>query len=200
MARPSKQGLEYFPLDCHTDDKFKFIEVKYKLEGFAIVVKLLQKVYSYGYWYRWGDDEALLFADENRTNVELVNEVLAEAIERGIFNKKMYQEHGVLTSRGIQKRYRESIKRRKEVEVIDEYLLVDELMSTLTPVNAYNNPENVDINPQSKVKESKVKESKVNNIYNANTKKPRKNSFHNLTERDQPNDIDQLLRQKGRGK
>ena len=195
MARPSKQGLEYFPLDCHTDDKFKFIEVKYKLEGFAIVVKLLQKVYSYGYWYRWGDDEALLFADENRTDVDLVNEVLAEAIERGIFNKKMYLEHGVLTSRGIQKRYRESIKRRKEVEVIDEYLLVDELMSTLTPVNAYNNPENVDINSQ-----SKVKESKVNNLYSANTKKPRKNSFHNHDERQAKGDLDELLRQKGRGK
>ena len=50
MARPNKQGVDYFPLDIHLDDKFKFIEIKYKLEGFAIVIKLLQRMYEHGYW------------------------------------------------------------------------------------------------------------------------------------------------------
>lgn len=26
MARPGKQGLDYFPLDVHIDDKLKFIK------------------------------------------------------------------------------------------------------------------------------------------------------------------------------
>ncbi|MFY9378775.1 MAG: Lin1244/Lin1753 domain-containing protein, partial [Acutalibacteraceae bacterium] len=48
MARPAKDGVDYFPLDVHLDDKFKFIEIKFKLEGFAILIKLFQKIYSFG--------------------------------------------------------------------------------------------------------------------------------------------------------
>lgn len=60
VARPKKTGLDYFPLDVYLDDKFKFVEIKFKLEGFAIVIKLLQKIYANGYYIEWGEDEELL--------------------------------------------------------------------------------------------------------------------------------------------
>ncbi|WP_422487122.1 DUF4373 domain-containing protein [Gudongella sp. DL1XJH-153] len=127
MARPNKQGVDYFPMDVYMDDKFKFIEVKYKLEGFAILIKLFQKIYSSGFWCRWTNDELILFSDENRTNFELVQEVINEALERGIFSKKLYDKYNILTSRGIQRRYKEIVRRRKDVEIVTEYLLIDNI-------------------------------------------------------------------------
>jgi hypothetical protein len=163
MARPSKQGVDYFPLDVHLDDKFKFIEIKYKLEGFAILIKLMQKIYSCGYWYRWTDDEALLFSDELRTDFDLVQKVVSECLERDVFNKDMYEEYDILTSKGIQKRYKEIVRRRKDVEVTEEYLLIDDMMTTSRQHNDDNEPSESEHDDgkstQSKVKESKQKES-----------------------------------------
>ena len=40
MARPLKEGIDYFSLDCYMDDKIKMIQAEFGLKGFAIVVKL----------------------------------------------------------------------------------------------------------------------------------------------------------------
>ena len=45
MARPVKEGLEYFPLDCDIDqdDKVALIEAQHGIKGFGVVIKLLMK-------------------------------------------------------------------------------------------------------------------------------------------------------------
>lgn len=37
MARPLKQGLDYFPLDCQVDVKFELVEAEFGLTGFGVV-------------------------------------------------------------------------------------------------------------------------------------------------------------------
>lgn len=160
MARPTKQGVDYFPLDIHLDDKFKFIEIKYKLEGFAILIKLLQKIYSYGYWYNWTEDEIMIFADENRTSLELVKNVVDEAITREIFDSNLYQKYSILTSKGIQKRYKEIVRRRKDVAVTTEYLLIDDTFGVNDDINPTPSKHNDDKSTQSKVKNSKEDNTK----------------------------------------
>jgi Domain of unknown function (DUF4373) len=160
MARPNKQGVDYFPLDVHLDDKFKFIEIKYKLEGFAILVKLMQKIYSCGYWYKWTEDEALLFSDELRTDFYLVQKVVNECLERDVFNKSLYETYNILTSKGIQKRYKEIVRRRKDVDVTEEYLLIDGTWGVNDDINPSEGKQDDDKSTQSKVKESKVNKTK----------------------------------------
>ena len=46
MARPVKEGLDYFELDCHMEEKVRLIQAEFGLKGFAIVVKLYQKIYG----------------------------------------------------------------------------------------------------------------------------------------------------------
>lgn len=164
MARPTKQGVDYFPLDVHLDDKFKFIEIKYKLEGFAVLVKLLQKIYSCGYWYKWTEDEALLFSDEIRADFTLVINVVNECLMRDVFCKELHERYKILTSKGIQKRYKEMVRRRKDVEVMEEFLLIDSIYG----VNVVNNSINDDTMPEEgqhddgKSTQSKVNKTKVN--------------------------------------
>ena len=57
----AKAGIDYFPLNCRLDEKFELIEAEYGLKGFAVIVKLLQRIYGeHGYYCEWNDDIALL--------------------------------------------------------------------------------------------------------------------------------------------
>lgn len=174
MARPTRQGVDYFPLDIHLDDKFKFIQIKYGLEGFAVIIKLLQNVYANGYWYKWEEDEQLIFSHENNIEVERLELIVSESLERDIFNKELFKKHNILTSSGIQKRYKEIVKRRKDVEVVVEYLLVDNNFGVnggtddtkcIHDVSIENTSSGHDEgkSTQSKVNKSRVKEIKEDN-------------------------------------
>ena len=53
MARPIKEGLDYFPLDTKLDDKFELLEAKYGSDGvkvFGCIIKLFQRIGSYRDW------------------------------------------------------------------------------------------------------------------------------------------------------
>ncbi len=171
MARPMKDGVDYFPLDVNMNTKFKLIEAKYGIIGFGVIIKLFQRIYAErGYYIKWDDDTALITAAENSCqkyplSVEDVKDIVNEALTRGIFDKQLHDLYGILTSKGIQQRYLEMTKRRSRVDVEADYLLIGVPEKT---VNVYINGVNADINSkndnnnsQSKVKESKVNKSKV---------------------------------------
>ena len=161
MARQPKQGLDYFPLDVHTDDKIELLEAEHGLTGFAIYVKLLQKIYSEGYFYKIGEDELLLTARRLNVDINPLNDVINSCIKRSLFNNVVYEKYNVLTSRGIQKRYLEATVRRKEITLISEYWLDVEYDSKITTfINVDINPLNDVISTQSKVKKSKEEKSK----------------------------------------
>ena len=70
MARVSRQGVDYFPLDVDLDSKFKFLEAKYGLVGFAVVIKMMQSIYREGYWIKFGEDEQMIYASEFKIGTE----------------------------------------------------------------------------------------------------------------------------------
>lgn len=160
-----KQGLDYLCLDVALDEKFDLIEAEFGLTGFAVIVKLYQRIYGgEGYYCEWTNEVALLFASKIHVGDNVVSEIVSAAIRRGIFNKEKFDKYGILTSSGIQKRCFEAVRRRKFFEVDPRYLLlsVDILKKNvnISIKNVNISCENVDISEQSKVKESKVKESK----------------------------------------
>ena len=151
MARPTKAGLDYFPLDVHMDDKVNLIEAQYGLVGFAVVIKLWQQIYAdKGYYTEWGEQNELLFAGKNGIELESLKNIIAATVRWGIFDADLLSRYGILTSAGIQKRYREAKVKAKNMSIEKAYLLISvpetEVISEITP--------------QSKVKESKVKKSK----------------------------------------
>lgn len=140
MGRPQKRGLDYFSLDTMMDTKIELIEASHGLVGYAVVVKLWQKIYGgEGYFYTFGEDEQLLFTKHNGVSIDMITSILAECFKRGIFSKDKYERYGILTSSGVQKRYFEATQKRACVPVIREYLLV------IPPQNAISDAE-TDIN------------------------------------------------------
>lgn len=173
------KGIPYFPLDCQLDDKFALIEAEYGLTGFAVVVKLFQRIYGRcGYYCEYTNEVALLFSKEIGLGCNAVSEIVSAAIKRGIFDKRLYDEYHILTSEGIQERYFEAVSRRKKIEIKKQYLLLkcDHLPKNadISGENADIFQKNADISKQSKVKKSKVKESKVKCVCEGKTEEAEK--------------------------
>ncbi len=169
MARPQKEGLEYFPIVTSFDEKIELIVAEFGPEGLGIIIGLFQRIYSNSYYMNWNEDTLLLFCSKH-INAEKtkVNAVLIKCLERNIFNKDLYEQYGILTSSGIQKQYLKVCKdsRRKSVQFIQEYCLIKQnnelfnVITELTSINAGITPENDVMSTQSKEKESKEKKSK----------------------------------------
>ena len=194
MARPQKQGLDYFPLDTEPDIKLELIESEFGLTGFAVVVKLWQYIYKKGYYCEWTDEVALLFAKRNNMSSNVVSEIIKASIRRGIFNKDLYDKYSILTSSGIQKRYFEAVNRRVQIEIKEQYLLVPDVQKTenvnINSVNVNINSVNADNNFQ--IKEKEIKRNK--NILNNGKVKP--NNFNSYSAEYGNSDLEKELLQK----
>ena len=170
MPRPVKEGLDYFELDCHMDEKVRMIQAEFGLKGFAVVVLLFMEIYGdKGYYMSWDKDRLLLFALENGSTGDgknLIQEIVQACIRRNIFSEELFKKYGILTSSGIQRRYINATSRREGVKLKKEYLLIDVDKNSVSvdnnSVNVDRNSINVDSNSQSR--EEKIR---VDNSYSA---------------------------------
>lgn len=144
MSRHFKAGLDYMPLDTSMDDKIDLLEAVWQLEGFAILIKLFQKIYSNGYYYPWSEKEQLLFAGKIHKDLDTLKSFIEDCLKFGVFDCDLFDEYHVLTSRGIQKRYFAAASRRKKIEICPNLLLID----VSDYISDSNKLINVDINPE----------------------------------------------------
>ncbi|WP_295827445.1 conserved phage C-terminal domain-containing protein [uncultured Veillonella sp.] len=169
MARPLKNGLDYYPLNV---DFFSDIKVRRLLkaggsQSISILIALLGNIYrDEGYYMRWDNDMPFLIADLVGVTEGAVMETVNKAVLIGFFHAGLFERYKILTSKGIQARYLEAVSRRRQVFLIKNYLLLDvnvynnvvldEVIDSDNGVNVDNNSVNVCRSTQSKVKESKV--------------------------------------------
>lgn len=138
MARPIKTGLDYFPHDTEFDNELEYIIAVHKEIGYYVYFRLLERLYKvFGYYYPADKKSLALLANKINVNINSVNVVINDCLSEHLFDKKLHKEYEILTSRGIQKRFFDAISRRKECEIIKEYIIED---------NGYINTLNVNIN------------------------------------------------------
>lgn len=156
----AKTKLEWFKLDCQCDEKIELIEAEYGLKGFAVIIKLYQRIYGgEGYYCEWNDDVALLFSRKVGLGCSVVSEIIRKSVYRGIFDKAMLENYGILTSHGIQKRYYECTARRQFSKIRPEYALVQCTQNSenddISGENVYISDENADISSTEKKRKDK---------------------------------------------
>ena len=118
----------------------------------SILISLLCCIYrDRGYYIAWDKDLPFLVADMIGTTEGAVEEVIRKALQVGFFRKDLYEKYKILTSEGIQKRFRSAVTRRGEIEYVADYWVSD----CNNRVFACNNPVFDDNNAQSKVKRKK---------------------------------------------
>ena len=184
MARPTKQGLDYFPFDVgfFGDKNIRILKARYRSDGIAVYIKLLCDIYKEGYFLPiecW-EDYIFVIADEIGATVDKVEQVISflhnRAMVRIYRNDELtgYDLDAVITSHGIQKRYAAAMKsrRKKSVDEIKRgfWLLSEDEEKEITAFYkcgnndsfSENNPDKSDINtilPE----ENPLKESKNEN-------------------------------------
>ena len=161
-GRQNKVGLDYFELDCQMEEKVRLIQAEYGLKGFAVFVKLLQKIYGErGYYCEWTQDSELLFMSENGLDsgcLQLLREIVSACIRRNIFSERLYKEYGILTSSGVQKQYLKATVKREVVDLKKEYLLIsvpkNRTNVVINSISSTGNSINDGINSHSRVEKS----------------------------------------------
>ena len=161
-GRQNKVGLDYFELDCQMEEKVRLIQAEYGLKGFAVFVKLLQKIYGErGYYCEWTQDSELLFMSENGLDsgcLQLLREIVSACIRRNIFSERLLKEYGILTSSGVQKQYLKATVKREVVDLKKEYLLISVPKNrkniVINSISSDGNSINGGINSHSRVEKS----------------------------------------------
>lgn len=129
MARPQKNRLDYFPLDCDflNDRRFRFIKIRYGITGISVYIMLLAWIYgNEGYFLPWNEETRLLLSDELRgCDQDIIENVVSECVQRNIFNADVFKRCGVLTSHEIQNTYLKAVANRGVIRLNAEYLLIN---------------------------------------------------------------------------
>lgn len=159
MARPVKQGIDYFPFDVDffSDIKIRKIARACGSQATSILICLLCNIYKdNGYYILWDEDLPFVIADTVGVSEGAVKEVIYKALQVDFFDQNIYNKYQVLTSYGIQKRFKSAVYKRESIEYIEEYMVSDVRNNVSDVKNKVTDVRST----QSKVKKSKVKKSK----------------------------------------
>ena len=164
-GRPTKQGIDYFPMDggFFTDVKIRKISRACGSQSTSILICLLCNIYKdEGYYILWDEDLPFVIADTVGVSEGAVKEVLIKSLQVGFFDQELYEKYKILTSSGIQKRFLLATYQRKETTIIPEYLINCANNSINCTINSINHSDNEQSKSKVKVNRKKRKEKENN--------------------------------------
>lgn len=164
-GRPTKQGIDYFPMDVgfFTDVKIRKISRACGSQSTSILICLLCNIYKdEGYYILWDKDLPFVIADTVGVSEGAVKEVLIKSLQVGFFDQELYEKYKILTSSGIQKRFLLATYQRKETTIIPEYLINCANNSINCTINSINHSDNEQSKSKVKVNRKKRKEKENN--------------------------------------
>ena len=131
MARISKPGLDYFPLDVNflQDRQVRRISCRHHAAGIAALTSLLCLIYKEkGYYVLWNKDTLFDIAQEACCEEEKMQAIIDDCLSVGLFDTYIYKEYGVLTSQAIQEQYHKIIidSRRKYKLPLENFWMIKE--------------------------------------------------------------------------
>lgn len=108
MARPLKEGLDYFPhdVDSSSDDKLETLEAVYGNDGYAAYFKLLERIYRNGGKIFISDAETMQKYSKRCNIADFMHfeKMINTMAKIGLFNEIIWKDAKALTSNGILKR------------------------------------------------------------------------------------------------
>ena len=178
MARPRKEGLDYFSFDVDffQDVKIRVLKGDLGNDGVLTYIYLLTKIYKNGYYIDKTDEMISVTALDVGISVDQTRQIVAYLVSRSLLTEIsiLALPVTVLTSPGIQRRYQLAVRTRGQKNVVDVkgeiWLLSPEETLPFIRVCACagfsgNNEgfsrKNDSFSMEKSLKKSKVKESKV---------------------------------------
>lgn len=149
MARPLKKGLGYFPLDTDmlSDRKIQRLSHRYGCKGVCTYLTILCEIYGErGYYIPYSNDFCFDIAFTLGLEEAVVKEIVLYCVAIRLFDCELLECRQVLSSAGIQRRFREISKRNMagidpDLEIPDDSVYGG-VPVTETPVSAAITPAN----------------------------------------------------------
>lgn len=163
MGRNKKEGLSYFPFDVDFFQDLKIRKlIKYQgSNAIAIYAFILCNIYKDGYYIRWDNDLPFIISEQTGYEESYIVQVINCCLDIGLFSKNLFDSERVITSFGIQYRYRKINDLCRRKSDISEYMLISSeekrISSEETPITSAKST-------QRKEKEIEVKERKEKEI------------------------------------
>lgn len=171
MAKSGKTNLDYFRWVIRngiTSDKGILYRTNCQKqnvnESWGVLMRALERIFSGegGYYSDWNDNSAFFIARDVMIKEEEAKNAIKEAVNVGYFDKEMFDNYSILTSKEVQEIYFGGIRyaNRTYSEINEDYLLID-----LKRVHGEftKNSEEFTVK-ENKEKESKEKENKEEEI------------------------------------
>lgn len=157
MGRNKKNGLDYFPFDI---DLFQDIRIRKLIKyqsGKAVTVYtlLLCIIYKDGYYMRWDKELPFIISEQTGFEEAYILEVINSCLKLGLFHNELYVSDGILTSKGVQERYKKICDLCRRNSEISEFSLIS---SEEKIISSEEKPINSAKSTQSKSKVKKKKE------------------------------------------
>ncbi len=107
MARPLKKGLDYFALDVsfYRDIKIRKLIRRKGGDALGVYIVLLCMIYEDGYYIAYDEDLPFVISEITTFSEEHIDEVIKYCVDIELFDKELFVNNSILTSRGLQKRY-----------------------------------------------------------------------------------------------
>lgn len=119
MARPRKDGMDYFPHDVNAtgDKKIEALRILYGNDGYAFYFILLEMIYQEpNFELDVSDAETIqILVKKTEVSQEKFNSMLETAIKRECFDRERYENDRILTSNGIKKRASVVVEKRDKM-------------------------------------------------------------------------------------
>ena len=134
MANKARIGLEHFPLgtDFFDDKKVQRLVIYYGGNGIMVYTNILCYIYSRGYYAVIDNDLTSSIIRHTGLFEGDIMDLIGYMVREGFFDSGIYNEHSVLTSKDIQKRYLLALKmsRRKGFQTINVQYWVNNVQNT----------------------------------------------------------------------
>jgi hypothetical protein len=124
LARPQKEGLDYFPHDVYaaSDPKIEPILLLYGAKGYAFYFLHLEYIYrSNSLEFDISDAETReVIAQKLHISAEEYERILQTSLKKNLFDKTYYDDTHKLTSNGVKKRASSVFEKRERMRVAYE--------------------------------------------------------------------------------
>ncbi|VDH16132.1 Uncharacterised protein [Algoriella xinjiangensis] len=153
MARPTKKGIDYFSFDVDffEDEKIEPISGEFGPKGELVVIRLLCAIYRNGYFLIWNEQLKMTLANRCKVSFDLIDQIIHRLAKWNFIDENLFISSNIITSKGIQTRFKEATRKRKlDYENLENWLIFDENGVS----SAHNSPSGVlmpSLNTQSKV-------------------------------------------------
>ena len=126
MARQIKKGFDYFALDCAFFDDIKTRKLIRRCgpDAVAVYLAILCLVFRDGYYLVNDDDLPFVLSEKTGVDEDACAACISACVSVGLIDETLFQQ-GIITSRGIQKRYNSISQQTKRVSKIEEYNLLE---------------------------------------------------------------------------